>query len=1091
MQPTARSPLSHYGYLVPFALIFLFGLVVLGGWWTGTLSLVQPQGSDTALPANAALCFILLGAAPLVAAFHWRRTGLTMAIIAAVLGWLTLSQGLFNFDFGLDDLLVNHRALIDGSHVGRMPAIFAGSMLLAGVLQALICYRRSQPFRPVAVALVGSLVAAYGFTALLANKAGLNALDFWANYARVAPHSASALMIFGGALVLLAAHDSGYLGGDGPRWLWLPVVVGGSTITVIFWFALRERELGYINATTQLTINNIAALASGETEGQIGIISRMAARWTRAGGTPKDDWEKDAASMMRDSPAYRSILWVDASLRTRWVFPQQGNEDAPLLDHAGHPARRDAVEAARKSRTYAIAAPIESPLQSPTFAVYAPVQRENNADGFIVGEYYYDKLFDIIDRRLNVASRYHFTVAVMRPAQADLPKGETKVYESSGRGSDAFNARLVQTARFSLFTQRFSFKLTPRPEFISPTRQYLPELALVSGFGVSLLLGLVVNLAQSARARLLRAELTSRQLLAENEERRRVEAQLKNTDERLNLALDSTQVGVYEWNVATGQAIYSPSVWTSIGYDPSTMPSTAQAWLDVIHPDDLAGFRAAIDAHFAGATPFVETEYRVRHHSGDWNWFSARAKCVAFDSSNRPLRVIGTCQNVTPRKRAEEALRTSQAATRKLSLVASRTDNAVIITSPDGRVEWVNDSFTRLTELPLAEVTGRPLVDLLASPDTDLHAASRVAASITRQESLTTDIMHYARSGRRFYVHLELQPVKNDDGLVENFIVIETDITTRVEVEQQLRRAKTEADDASRAKSEFLASMSHEIRTPMNGVIGMTSLLLETSLNAEQRDYVSTIRTSGDALLSIINEILDFSKIESGRMEIESHPFELAQCLEESLDIFALQAAAKGIELAYDVDPAVPRWIIGDITRLRQVLVNLLNNAVKFTASGFITVEVKLGVTTPSQPGEKLLIDFVITDSGIGIPADRLNRLFKPFSQVDSSTTRKYGGMGIGLALVILGIAVDVPDVVGERPGQDVLHREHRRHHGMVLVVVLVHPISPHEVQGRKPRFQFTANRFHMNRVVSIIHGISFWLTHHAPIQHVVGASYT
>ncbi|MBI3884975.1 MAG: response regulator [Opitutae bacterium] len=999
MPPTARSSYSQYGYLAPFALILLFGLSVLIGWWTETLVLVQPRNYDTPLPANAALCLLLLGASPLAAALKWRKTGLGFAVAAAILGWLTLSQVVFDFDFGIDDLFVNHRAIFDGAHVGRMPAVFAAVMLLAGGLQAWICHQRAQPFRPVALALVGSLTAAYGFTALLAYKSGLNSLDLWATYARVAPHSAVALAVFGAGLVLLAAHDSGYLGGSGPRWLWLPVVVGGSTVTVIFWFALRERELGYINSTTQLTINNIAALTSGETEGLVEVMSRAAGRWNRSGGTTKDDFESDAAAQMRDSPAYRSIIWVDASLRTRWFWPQKGNEDAPLLDHAGNPVRRDAVESARKSRSYAIAAPIESPLQSPTFAVYTPVQRENSFDGFLVGEFYYDKLFDVIDRRLNVASRYHLVVMVARPPQADVAHGETKVYESSGRGSDEFDARLVQTAAFSLFGQRLTFRLTPRPEFINPTRQYLPELALLSGWGVSALLGLVVNLAQAARARQARAELTSRQLLAENEERRRVEAQLKLTDERLNLALDSTQVGVYEWNVATGQAIYSPSVWTSIGYDPSTMPATTQAWLDVIHPDDLAGFRAAIAAHFAGATPFIEPEYRVRHHNGEWDWFSARAKCVAYDRDNRPLRVIGTCQNITARKRAEEALRSSQATTRKLSLVASRTDNAVIITSPDGRVEWVNESFTRLTELPLAEVTGRPLVDLLASPDEDLHAASRVARGIARQESLTTDIMHCARSGRRFYVHLELQPVKNEEGLVENFIVIETDITTRVEVEQQLRRAKTEADDASRAKSEFLASMSHEIRTPMNGVIGMTSLLLETPLNAEQRDYVSTIRTSGDALLAIINEILDFSKIESGRMEIESHPFELAQCLEEALDIFALQAAAKGIELAYSVDPAVPHWIVGDITRLRQVLVNLLNNAVKFTARGFVTVEVKLGVTGPRQPGEKLLLDFVVTDTGIGIPLDRQNLLFKPFSQVDSSTTRKYGGTGLGLAI--------------------------------------------------------------------------------------------
>ena len=265
-----------------------------------------------------------------------------------------------------------------------------------------------------------------------------------------------------------------------------------------------------------------------------------------------------------------------------------------------------------------------------------------------------------------------------------------------------------------------------------------------------------------------------------------------------------------------------------------------------------------------------------------------------------------------------------------------------------------------------------------------------------------TEIVHYSKSGRKYYLHLEIQVVRNQAGQVENYIAIENDITSRVETENQLRRAKAEADFASRAKSEFLASMSHEIRTPMNGVIGMTSILMETTLTAEQTDFVNTIRTSGEALLTIINDILDFSKIESGKMELEKAPFELALCVEEALDLFAPTAAAKRLEIGYHVEQDVPPWIVGDVTRLRQIIVNLVNNAIKFTPTGTISIQVRripLDATIRTSLAGRMRLEIAVQDSGIGIPPDRIDRLFKAFSQVDSSTTRKYGGTGLGLAI--------------------------------------------------------------------------------------------
>ncbi|MFA6287041.1 MAG: response regulator [Opitutaceae bacterium] len=422
----------------------------------------------------------------------------------------------------------------------------------------------------------------------------------------------------------------------------------------------------------------------------------------------------------------------------------------------------------------------------------------------------------------------------------------------------------------------------------------------------------------------------------------------------------------------------------------------AEALTDQVEVKLTAGLRRMMIAGIGSCVLFVGLAWlisiAIRHQIG----VIERAKAEAEEGRQTALLLM------EERKRAEASIRLQSAA-------LNAATNSVVITDARGNIEWVNPAFCRISGYEQAEVLGKN-PRILQSGRQSPEYYAQLWGTILRGQSWQGEFVNRHKNGGLYTEEVTITPVQDGYGVIRHFVAIKQDVSALKQSIGDLNRAHVELEDKNReleaalvdahaaveAKSAFLATMSHEIRTPLNGVVGMASILRETApLTAEQRDCVETIRASGDTLLVLINDILDFSKIESGHLELERTPFDLRRCVEETLESLAPRAREKQLELAAEIDDSVPAAIVGDAVRLRQVLTNLVGNAVKFTSRGEVVIEVR---AEPAPAGRHRLL-FRVRDTGIGIPVDKLNRLFKAFSQIDVSTTRLYGGTGLGLAI--------------------------------------------------------------------------------------------
>ncbi len=509
--------------------------------------------------------------------------------------------------------------------------------------------------------------------------------------------------------------------------------------------------------------------------------------------------------------------------------------------------------------------------------------------------------------------------------------------------------------------------------------------------------------------------------------RDKAEQALQKSEERLELAMTVANDGLWDWHLENNDVFFDSRYYTMAGYMPNEFPSQLAQWQQRVHPDDLQQALSATQQHLAGKIDAYAVEFRFRRRQGDYMWIQAKGKIVSRDANGKPLRFVGTHSDITERKEVEVQLRI-------LMRAVEQSHSTIVITDLDANIEFANPAFTRVTGYTLDEaVHQNPRI--LQSDEHDSAFYKSMWETLSRGDVWQGEIRNKRKDGSLYWEFATISPVKDKAGKTTHFVAIKEDITDRKEAAEQLEEAVTiakvmsqKAETANRAKSVFLANMAHELRTPLNVILGFSRLLERgASVTTDQLEKLGLIHRSGDHLLALINDILDFSKIESGLTVVILDTFDLFTFLDDVTMMFVQRATEKSLGFSFEKDEDIPQFIRTDKGKLRQILFNLLGNAIVYTKQGSVILQVSIvddlsaecslpeKQQNPEQPN--LLLRFAVEDTGIGIAPSDIGRIFEQFIQVGSITPDK-GGSGLGLSIsqsfaAIMGSVIQVTSEKG------------------------------------------------------------------------------
>jgi len=482
-------------------------------------------------------------------------------------------------------------------------------------------------------------------------------------------------------------------------------------------------------------------------------------------------------------------------------------------------------------------------------------------------------------------------------------------------------------------------------------------------------------------------------------EQKRAQIELESQRKRLDNILKGTQAGTWEWHVPSGHIIFNEQWAEILGYTTEELePTTIDTWMSLVHPDDLGSSNEAMKRHFKGEFDFYRAEFRMRHSSGRWIWVVARGQLASREPDGSPGWMYGTKIDITKQRERERRIAADEM---RLRAVYEILPVGISITDPDGHIIDCNPASEQMLCITKADHLARRYDDkqwVINREDGTPMPVEEFAGvrALTQKTGVHDAVMQIVNGPHSAWLSVSAMPVHHEDfGVVIAYV----DITEQKAQADALLAAKDQAEQASLFKSQFLANMSHEIRTPMNAILGMLTLMQNTPLQPRQLDYVMKTEGAANSLLGLLNDILDLSKVEAGKMTLDPQPFDLDQLMRDLSVIYSSSLGNKPVEVLFDIDPRVPRKLLGDCMRLQQILINLGGNAIKFTSHGEIVLQVRLESLAGDAPQQQARVHFSVKDSGIGIAPENQKKIFTEFSQAEASTTRRFGGTGLGLSI--------------------------------------------------------------------------------------------